>query len=32
MLKLRLVLAEMDRWIVDGIVNGVGVVGAARPG
>ena len=23
---LRLVLAEMDRWIVDGIVNGVGVL------
>jgi NADH-quinone oxidoreductase subunit L len=27
-MALRLVLAEMDRWIVDGIVNGVGV--AAR--
>ncbi|HMJ51631.1 MAG TPA: proton-conducting transporter membrane subunit [Polyangiaceae bacterium] len=26
-LKLRLVLADMDRWVVDGIVNGVGVVG-----
>jgi NADH-quinone oxidoreductase subunit L len=25
-LKLRLVLAEMDRWIVDGIVNGVAVL------
>jgi NADH-quinone oxidoreductase subunit L len=26
-LKLRLVLADMDRWVVDGIVNGVSVVG-----
>jgi NADH-quinone oxidoreductase subunit L len=25
-LGLRLVLAEMDRWIVDGLVNGVGVL------
>jgi NADH-quinone oxidoreductase subunit L len=25
-MKLRLVLAEMDRWIVDGIVNGVSVI------
>jgi NADH-quinone oxidoreductase subunit L len=25
-LKLRLVLADMDRWVVDGIVNGVSVV------
>jgi NADH-quinone oxidoreductase subunit L len=25
-MDLRLVLAEMDRWIVDGIVNGLGVV------
>jgi NADH-quinone oxidoreductase subunit L len=25
-MKLRLVFAEMDRWIIDGIVNGVGVV------
>jgi NADH-quinone oxidoreductase subunit L len=24
-LRLRLVLAQMDRWVVDGIVNGVGV-------
>jgi NADH-quinone oxidoreductase subunit L len=24
-LRLRLVLAEMDRWVVDGFVNGVGV-------
>ena len=23
---LRLIFAEMDRWIVDGIVNGVGVL------
>jgi len=26
-LKLRLILADMDRWVVDGIVNGAGVVG-----
>ena len=26
-MKLRLLLGEMDRWIVDGFVNGVGVVG-----
>jgi NADH-quinone oxidoreductase subunit L len=26
-LKLRLILAEFDRWIVDGLVNGVGVLG-----
>jgi NADH-quinone oxidoreductase subunit L len=26
-LKLRLVFAEMDRWIIDGLVNGVGVLG-----
>jgi NADH-quinone oxidoreductase subunit L len=26
-LKLRLVLADMDRWVVDGIVNGASVVG-----
>jgi NADH-quinone oxidoreductase subunit L len=26
-LKLRLVLADMDRWVVDGLVNGVSVVG-----
>jgi NADH-quinone oxidoreductase subunit L len=26
-LRLRLILADMDRWVVDGIVNGVGVVG-----
>ena len=26
-LKLRLVLADMDRWVVDGLVNGTGVVG-----
>ena len=26
-MRLRLVLAEIDRWIVDGIVNGAGVVG-----
>jgi NADH-quinone oxidoreductase subunit L len=26
-LKLRLVLADMDRWVVDGIVNGVSVLG-----
>src|SRR5262249_52934210 len=25
-MALRLVLAEMDRWIVDGIVNGLGVI------
>ncbi len=25
-LKVRLVFGEMDRWIVDGVVNGVGVV------
>ncbi len=25
-MKLRLILAEMDRWIVDGLVNGVGVL------
>jgi NADH-quinone oxidoreductase subunit L len=25
-LRLRLILAEMDRWVVDGIVNGVAVV------
>ena len=28
-LKLRLVLAEMDRWIVDGIVNGAGAIARA---
>jgi NADH-quinone oxidoreductase subunit L len=27
MLKLRLILADMDRWVVDGIVNAAGVVG-----
>jgi len=27
--KGRMVLAEMDRWIVDGLVNGVGVAGKA---
>jgi NADH-quinone oxidoreductase subunit L len=26
-LKLRLILADMDRWVVDGIVNGAGIVG-----
>jgi NADH-quinone oxidoreductase subunit L len=26
-LKLRLILADMDRWVVDGIVNGAGVLG-----
>ncbi|HKQ68661.1 MAG TPA: proton-conducting transporter membrane subunit, partial [Polyangiaceae bacterium] len=26
-LKLRLVLADMDRWVVDGLVNGAGVAG-----
>jgi NADH-quinone oxidoreductase subunit L len=26
-LRLRLILADMDRWVVDGIVNGAGVVG-----
>jgi NADH-quinone oxidoreductase subunit L len=25
-LRLRLVLAQMDKWVVDGIVNGVGVI------
>jgi NADH-quinone oxidoreductase subunit L len=29
MLKLRLILADMDRWVVDGIVNAAGVVGKA---
>jgi NADH-quinone oxidoreductase subunit L len=28
-LKLRLILADMDRWVVDGIVNGVSVIGRA---
>jgi NADH-quinone oxidoreductase subunit L len=26
-LRLRVVLADMDRWVVDGLVNAVGVVG-----
>jgi NADH-quinone oxidoreductase subunit L len=26
-LKLRLILADMDRWVVDGIVNGAGILG-----
>ena len=28
-LKLRLVLADLDKWAIDGIVNGAGVVGRA---
>jgi len=26
-LKLRLILADMDRWVVDGLVNGTGILG-----
>ncbi len=26
-LKLRLILADMDRWVVDGLVNGAGILG-----
>ena len=28
-LRVRLVLADMDRWVVDGVVNGVGLASRA---